>query len=339
MGCKWLLVLFVMKLVCLVKGCWDEERTALLQLKPFFNYYNSDNKIFKLYNWVENSNCCKWEAVACDSTGRVIELTLFGGSYWDLEELRYLNVSLFSPFLQLQKLDLDRNNISGYVENKGLSNLEYINLSGNNLSNIILSSLGDLSLLKSLYLNEIGLNGTVDVEGLYSLKNLKELDMSGNKIDQFVNSKDYGGLKNLSIFYLNDMETTNATALFLSTLMSFSSKTLYLSYNNATQTKITQELHNVTSSLEELFLDSNKLHINFPNIVKICPLKYLSISYCEFNGFSEIEELQNLTNLEELHLDGSKLPRSFLQFVAPFTSLKVLSMSKCEFNGIPQVQG
>ncbi|XP_044471587.1 receptor-like protein 1 isoform X2 [Mangifera indica] len=165
--------------------------------------------------------------------------------------------------------------------------------------------------------------------------------MSNNKIDQFVNFKDYGGLKNLTILYLNDMETINATALFLSTLMSFSSlKTLYLSYNNAIQIEITQEFHNVTISLEELFLDYNKLHINFPNIVKICPsLKYLSMRFCEFNGVSKIEELHNLTSLEELYLDGSKLPRSFLQFVAPFTSLEVLSMSYCKFNGIPQVQG
>ncbi|XP_044471354.1 receptor-like protein 9b [Mangifera indica] len=291
MGCKWFLVLLVMKLVCLVEGCWDEERTALLQLKPFFNYYNSDYKYHKLYNWVENSNCCKWEAVECNITGRVTKLTLSGESYSDLEEPRYLNASLFSLFQQLQILYLDNNNINGCIENEGLSNLEILDLSRNNFKSRILSSSSDLFSLKSLHLNEIGLNGTVDVEGLYSLKNLEELDMSGNKIDQFVNFKDYGGLKNLSILYLYGMETINATALFLSTLMSFSSlKTLNLSYNNATQIKITRELHNVTDSLEVLNLDNNKLHINFPNIVKICPsLKYLSMSYCEFNGFSEIE--------------------------------------------------
>ncbi|XP_044471584.1 receptor-like protein 9a [Mangifera indica] len=346
MSCKWILMLLVMKLVCLGECCLDEERSALLQLKPFFNYYDSNYKRLELYNWVENSDCCAWERVECDITGRVIILYLFGESNQDLEEPRYLNASLFSLFQQLQRLYLNYNNIGGCVKNEGferlsrLRNLEQLSLTGNKFNNSILSSLASLS-LKTLYLDENNLNGSINIQGFYSLKNLEELDMSRNNIDQFVHFKDYGGLKNLSILHLNDMETTNATALFLSTLMSFPSlKTVYLSYNNATQIEITQELHNVTNSLKELTLDYNKLHINFPNIVKICPsLKYLSLCGCEFNGFSEIEELQNLTNLEELRLDGSKLPRSFLQFVAPFTSLKVLSMRNCEFNGISQVQG
>ncbi|KAJ0090795.1 hypothetical protein Patl1_14714 [Pistacia atlantica] len=258
MDCKWFWVFLVMMLVSLGEGCWEEERTALLQLKHFF-----PNRDGYLDNWVKNSECCRWKRVMCDNnTGRVIKLHL-----WDVRDFNlgewYLNASLFSPFQQLKSLNLRANNIAGCIENegferlsrlsnleelnlainnfnnsilsslaglsslkyldlyhnkfkgvvnieelhslkeldmntneidhfvspKGLSNLEVIDLSYNNLSNSILSSLGGLSSLKSLQLKDIGLNGTVDVEGLCSLKNLEELYMGWNKIDKFVNSK------------------------------------------------------------------------------------------------------------------------------------------------------
>lgn len=118
MGCKWVLVLLLMNLVCLSEGCWDEERSAPLQLKPFFNYYDFSYKSFTLYNWVENSDCCAWASVECDDiTGRVIILNL--DRYQILEQHWYLNASLFSPLQHLQVLGLSYNNIGDCIENEG----------------------------------------------------------------------------------------------------------------------------------------------------------------------------------------------------------------------------
>ena len=103
---KWLcmvLVAFLLGGWC--DGCWEQEKTALLQLKPFFS---------SIRDWEEgkqSSNCCEWEGVECNtSTGRVMRLFLnhtesydvygvYSGSYdW------YINASLFLPFEELKSL-------------------------------------------------------------------------------------------------------------------------------------------------------------------------------------------------------------------------------------------
>ncbi|KAJ0090407.1 hypothetical protein Patl1_14642 [Pistacia atlantica] len=187
MDCKWFWVFLVMMLVSLGEGCWEEERTALLQLKHFF-----PNSYGYFYNWVENSECCRWERVMCDNnTGRVIKLDLWDVRDWNLGEW-YLNASLFSPFQQLKSLDLSFNYIAGCIENEGferlsrLSNLKELNLGVNNFNNNILSSLDGLSSLKYLYLDINRFKGAINIEGLQSLK---KLDMSFNKIEHFVSPK------------------------------------------------------------------------------------------------------------------------------------------------------
>ncbi|KAK0571150.1 hypothetical protein LWI29_011835 [Acer saccharum] len=108
------------------EGCLEQERFALLQLKPFFSTFH------ELDSWVEgdhNSDCCQWDLrVECnDTTGRVILLDLYDTRGWNSEMGEwYLNASLFSPFQQLQSLDLSFNGIAGCVENEGLLPLPLI---------------------------------------------------------------------------------------------------------------------------------------------------------------------------------------------------------------------
>ncbi|KAK3213071.1 hypothetical protein Dsin_017777 [Dipteronia sinensis] len=108
------------------EACLEQERFALLQLKPFFNSpYNG------LQNWVEgdhNSDCCQWDRVGCnnDTTSRVISLDLERTRNWSEMGEWYLNASLFSPFQQLQSLYLGGNQIAGCVENEGLLPLPLI---------------------------------------------------------------------------------------------------------------------------------------------------------------------------------------------------------------------
>ena len=98
------------------EGCLEQERSALLQLKHFFN----DDQ--RLQNWVDDENysdCYQWERVECNNTtGRVIELYLTETRNRESAEW-YMNASLFTPFQQLESLDLTWNSIAGCVENKG----------------------------------------------------------------------------------------------------------------------------------------------------------------------------------------------------------------------------
>ena len=99
------------------EGCLDHERFALLRLKHFFNS--------NLYDWVDDAgatDCCLWERVDCsNTTGRVIKLDLAFIRNRYLGADGYLNASLFTPFQQLESLDLTDNNMVGCVENEGAS--------------------------------------------------------------------------------------------------------------------------------------------------------------------------------------------------------------------------
>ncbi|XP_022722226.1 probable leucine-rich repeat receptor-like protein kinase At1g35710 [Durio zibethinus] len=149
----WLSVLLLLLEGCRWYGtdaCWENERIALLQLKPFFNPYNDLN------SWVDEikgSDCCQWDRVECNtsssSSKRVIALSL-DYTRWSNNERWYLNASLFLPFKELKHLSLPGNNIAGFAK----LNLEILDLSFNYLNDTILLSLSQLSSLKDLYLAE-----------------------------------------------------------------------------------------------------------------------------------------------------------------------------------------
>lgn len=108
------------------EGCSAQERSALLQLKH--NFFNDP---YSLQDWLDEgdnenySDCCQWKRVECNtSTGRVIALDLYHARNRELGE-GYLNASLFTPFKQLELLNLSDNNIAGSVENEGFSLIKF----------------------------------------------------------------------------------------------------------------------------------------------------------------------------------------------------------------------
>ena len=61
------------------RGCFDEERMGLLEIKEFVRF--SPNVTDHLLpSWVDDhkSDCCHWERVTCDyTTGHVTHFSLF----------------------------------------------------------------------------------------------------------------------------------------------------------------------------------------------------------------------------------------------------------------------
>ncbi|CAK7345762.1 unnamed protein product [Dovyalis caffra] len=145
------------------------------------------------------------KASSCNATtGRVTVIYLLDARDLELGDW-YLNASLFLPFEELNDLSLSRNGIVGCVENEGfqklwkLDNLEILDLGGNNFNNTstLISSLSGLLSLKSLYLNNVGLKGSINIHDLNRLRNLEVLDLRGNEIEGF---KSYhGGEKLLTL--------------------------------------------------------------------------------------------------------------------------------------------
>ena len=151
------------------RGCFEEERMGLLEIKEEFvrstpnktiaYFLPSPPRVNILPSWVDDqkSECCEWERVTCNSTtGHVTHLSLHNIWEFDIEpddyfsytfDFKYivwlLNVSLFESFKELRSLDLSINAIGGWIEHKGMliyiislfliicndCNLSYVNIS------------------------------------------------------------------------------------------------------------------------------------------------------------------------------------------------------------------
>ncbi|XP_052198716.1 putative receptor-like protein 8 [Diospyros lotus] len=188
------------------RGCWEQERIALLHLKASINYPNGNS----LPSWVDNksSNCCQWERVECSNTSsRVIQLSLNRTRDWESSKDWYFNASLFLPFKEIKTLELSENALVDWAENEGfdklstLTNLEVLDLSYNMINNSkILKFIGEIPSLKSLNLGDNSLGSSVDLtsfEKFSTLTNLEVLDLSYNMINRSKILEFIGGILSL----------------------------------------------------------------------------------------------------------------------------------------------
>ncbi|XP_055821945.1 receptor-like protein 9b isoform X1 [Solanum dulcamara] len=155
---KFLLLMFFV-MVIVANGCWEEERSALLELQA--NRMSSNGEL--LVDWAGyNANgftdCCFWNRVKCSlASGRVIELNL--ETRLGSEDGWRFNASFFLPFKSLQVLLLSSRNIIGWTKNEGFSklrklpNLKVVDLQFNPIHpKVLISSLCWISSLEVLKL-------------------------------------------------------------------------------------------------------------------------------------------------------------------------------------------
>ncbi|GMY34562.1 receptor like protein 21-like, partial [Fagus crenata] len=109
------------------RGCIEEERMGLIELKAFLKSNIHYTNHLLLPSWVNEtkSECCGWEGVTCNTTtGHVIELSLYNLKqetdwyYLDNSETWFLNACLFQPFKELRSLNLSVNQIGGWRGNE-----------------------------------------------------------------------------------------------------------------------------------------------------------------------------------------------------------------------------
>ncbi|XP_022722224.1 receptor-like protein 12 [Durio zibethinus] len=343
-GCRWYST----------DACWEEERITLLQLKPFFNPHNDLN------SWVDEikgSDCCQWDRVECNtsssfSSKRVIGLSLNNTRWFD-DERWYLNASLFLPFKELKHLYLTGNNIAGFVESEGLNNLtnlknldlssnriesfqpskqgkemqlrmtnlEVLDLSSNLFKNDTFAFLSGLPSLKSLNMGDNQLQGSIDIEGLNNLTNLKNLDLSSNRIESFQPSKQGKEMQlrmtNLEVLDLSSNLFKNDTFAFLSGLPSL--KSLNMGDNQLKGSIDIEGLNNLTN-LKNLDLSSNRIE--------------------SFQPSKQGKEMQlRMTNLEVLDLSSNLFKNDTFAFLSGLPSLKSLNMGDNQLKGSIDIEG
>ncbi|XP_038699722.1 receptor-like protein 15 [Tripterygium wilfordii] len=319
MGNLKLILVAVMTLVLLdglwCHGCWDQERASLLQLKPFFYQINWPMK------GEESSDCCQWDMVECNtSTGRVIQLSLDGRlprPGW------YLNASYFLPFEELRSLNLSHNWIPGCIENEGfevlssrLSNLEVLDLSYNKFDSSIISSLSEISSLKSLYLYE-------------------------NEMTSPTHKNDFGRLSRLRNLELLDLGYNNFDNKILSSLRDLSSlRVLNLAINGLNGTVHAHEFNHLIN-LEKLDMSGNRIESfgSFQGVDRLLPWSNLEVLNLEGNLFnnSVLSSLRGLLQLKSLNLAGNQMAGAF--HVRELESLKKLEELDISYNAIEKFVG
>ncbi|KAH9666979.1 Receptor-like protein 56 [Citrus sinensis] len=321
------------------KACLETERTALLEIKSFFISISDiryDDKI--LPSWVGEddgmpSDCCDdWEGVKCNTTTRrVMQLSLnettkfnypFNSFYvYEGPPTLLLNMSLFHPFKELQRLDLFGNQFTGIYEKRAydsfgsLKQLKTLNLGRNKFNNIILPYLNTLTSLTTLNLGFNKIEGSKTKQGLANLRYLQVLDLSRNAniTSGSLTRLGLANLTNLQVLYLSDNQ--NLTTLGFADLPNL--KTLDLGSCGITTI---QGLANLTN-LQVLYLSDNQ-NLTTLGFADLPNLKTLDLGYC---GITTIQGLANLTNLQVLDLSGNQILTTL--GLANLTNLQVLYLS------------
>ncbi|KAI9393835.1 hypothetical protein POPTR_005G007900v4 [Populus trichocarpa] len=287
----------------------------------------------------------------------------------DLSENRFNDdksiLSCFNGLSALKSLDLSDNQLTGSglkVLSSRLKKLENLDLSWNQCNDSIFSSITGFSSLKSLVLSANQLTGS-GLKVLSSrLQKLENLHLSRNQCNDSIFSSitGFSSLKSLDLSYneltgsstgINSFQVL-ASALrnleelrlsynklndnILSFLSGFSTlKSLDLSDNMFTGSTGLNGLRN----LETLYLGNTdfKESILIESLGALPSLKTLDASYSNFTHFGK--GLCNSSSLEEVFLDDSSLPASFLRNIGPLSTLKVLSLAGVDFNSTLPAQG
>ncbi|XP_059428367.1 receptor-like protein 13 isoform X2 [Corylus avellana] len=322
------------------RGCFHEERIALLELKAFLksNIIHAD----VLPSWMDDakSDCCRWERVTCNSTNsHVINLSLYNLNnepyYYEYYDYNYngqddenrclLNVSMLVPLKELKSLNLSANSIGGCLPNEGfekmssLRNLRILDLGYNYFNNSIPQSLGAVTSLETLILTQNKLQGYFPAQELIALRNLNKLDISRNYYNGFLPLQGFERLALLPKLEILDLGSNSfdwSIIPFVSGLVSL--KTLSLVDNSFVWL-------NTTTGFESLSRLEN--------------LETLDLSYNNLNR-SIIESLPAIKSLKNLNLEGNDIGGSFpIKGISAFENLEKLDLSGNELNGSLTIQG
>ncbi|KAL4629144.1 hypothetical protein ACB092_05G287300 [Castanea dentata] len=353
------------------RGCFEEERMGLLEIKEEF-VRSTPNETFQesikyylssgvyplsgghiLPSWVDDhkSECCEWERVTCNSTtGHVTHLSLhniwefdiesdiyFNSPFYFKDMVWFLNVSLFESFKELRSLDLSYNGIGGWIEHKGsesllrLIKLESLDLDCNIFNRSIIHSLRLLTSLKSLNLSYNELEGSLPTKELSVFEDLEILDLRNNQLNGFETVQDFASLRSLEVLNLHGNNFNGSLPKCLCGLKKL--EELDLCWNSFEGT-LPSCLYNLTS-LQQLDLNGNQFRGNISSlIVDLTSLKYIDLSYNLFEGLS-FSLFANHSKLEsfQFRCDNKKaeIEMENSNWV-PLFKLESLVISNCSLN-------
>ncbi|KAL5746705.1 hypothetical protein ACOSQ2_024002 [Xanthoceras sorbifolium] len=319
------------------KGCMENERAALLEIKAF--YINSSS----LKSWVDDrvSDCCNWDQVECSTTtSRVINLSLSQLFYGPSTTI--LNFSLFDPFEELQSLNLSYNNFEGCV-GAGLANLinlEILDLSRNRISGSPLELAQLWSYDGNLeFWSYDGISGSLQELGICELKNLIQLNLSTNNFEGHLPLC----LNNLTNLRVLDLSFNNFEGLFSFGSLVNLSKLEIFSLSTKSSSLQVQETENFpqppTYQLKVLYLSNCNLHAIPSFLMYQHSLEVIDLSHNKLVGMFPTWLLVNNARLERMYLVNNSFT-GILQLPNSTHGLLQLKVSDNNLNGqLPEIIG
>ncbi|KAF5819743.1 putative non-specific serine/threonine protein kinase [Helianthus annuus] len=344
--------------------CLDEERRALLYFKAYINQIHND----PLPTWTTKeekatNDCCKWQGVTCnEQTGHVTSL-----------DLNYMVIKgKISPSLlnlsYLERLDISHNSFHGAIPMfiGSLTKLRYLDLSNNSFYGTIPRSIGTLSELRHLDLSKnFLLNGTIppeirnltnlkvlslrslnnctveNLDWLYHMSQLEELEMDGislGKADNWVNV--ILSLQKLSFLSLDECDLSMAMHPYSNSSANYSSSSIVslgLGNNNLNSSMFHWLFPLTTNRLEILDLSRNKLHGIPKYLGNLCSLTafYFENNIVPIKLSDFLNNLSGCTSitLQELSALRSQFTGSLPDDIQKFSSLGLLTLSDNKLNG------
>ncbi|XP_027333550.1 receptor-like protein 7 [Abrus precatorius] len=280
--------------------CHHDEASALLQFKNSFSLNGSsessnhcaaigESSYPKTESWKNDTNCCLWEGVSCDTkSGHVIGIEL--SCSW-LQGHFHPNTTLFQ-LTHLQTLNLAFNSFFNSPMPSGFGNLltlTHLNVSSSGFSGVIPSKISHLSHLVSL-----------DLSPSYGMtireSTLEKLIVNASELRELT---------------LDDLDISSIKPSSLSFLLNFSSSLVSLSLSS---TGLKGTLPNkilFLPNLQKLDLSWNHfLEGELPKFNWSAPLRHLDLSNTAFSGTIP-RSVGNLTQLNYLHLAMNNFRNNF----------------------------
>ncbi|KAI5433626.1 hypothetical protein KIW84_020776, partial [Lathyrus oleraceus] len=330
--------------------CNPHDSSALLQFKNSF-FVNTSSKLdtfdpwcssfsFKTESWKNNTDCCKWDGVACSNvSNHVIGLDLTCNNL--LGEL-HPNSTLFK-LRHLQQLNLAFNHfsISSLPVSIGdLVSLTHLNLSNCGLIGDIPSQISHLSKLVSLDLSinyEMDLNPLTWKKFIHNATNLGELYLDHVNMSSIEGSS-LSMLKNLSSSLVSlSLSDTGLQGYLSSDILTLPNlQTLDFSFNDYLSAQLPKS--NWSNPLRYLDLSFSNFSGEIPySIGQLTSLTHLSVARNNFGGLIP-PSLWNLTQLTYLNLARNNFEGEIPSLLSKLTNLISLDLQYNKFSGnIPNV--
>ncbi|KAL2925493.1 Receptor-like protein kinase HSL1, partial [Bienertia sinuspersici] len=301
-----------------------------------------------MQSWNSNTPHCQWQGINCTGGESVTGINLnskdikgeIPSSICDLNNLTSLDLGNnyitgnFPTFLynctKLQSLVLYSNLFVGKLPNdinKLSSDLQYFDVSANNFTGDIPSSLAELKELTFLHLDSNLFNGTFPSE-LGTLENLEILLLAYNPFSPANLPKEFGMLKSLKYFRMTQCNLVGEIPKEFANLTSL--EHLDLVDNNLVG-DIPSGLF-LLKNLQYMYLYKNRLSGEIPSSIEALDLIEFDLSQNNLTGIIPAE-IGNLSKLEVLNLFQNQFHGIIPPKIALLPSLKVLKLFSNRLSG------